>query len=71
MVCYGALQEVATYLAYKAQKDKATGEGDKVLEAIFFFLSRDEAAHVIARGDEEHTGVRFTVHRTREVDVIR
>ena len=45
MACYGALQEAATYLAYKAQKDKAVDEGDKVLEAIFFFLSRDEAAH--------------------------
>jgi acyl-[acyl-carrier-protein] desaturase len=45
MVCYGALQEAATYLAYKAQKDKAVNEGDKVLEAIFFYLSRDEAAH--------------------------
>jgi acyl-[acyl-carrier-protein] desaturase len=45
MVCYGALQEAATYLAYKEQKDKAMGEGDKVLEAIFFYLSRDEAAH--------------------------
>lgn len=45
MACYGALQEAATFLAYKAQKDKAVSEGDKVLEAIFFFLSRDEAAH--------------------------
>jgi acyl-[acyl-carrier-protein] desaturase len=45
MACYGALQESATFLAYKAQKDKAVNEGDKVLEAIFFFLSRDEAAH--------------------------
>jgi acyl-[acyl-carrier-protein] desaturase len=45
MACYGALQEAATYLAYKAQKDKAAAEGDKVLESIFFFLSRDEAAH--------------------------
>jgi acyl-[acyl-carrier-protein] desaturase len=45
MACYGALQEAATFLAYKAQKDKAMNEGDKVLEAIFFFLSRDEAAH--------------------------
>lgn len=45
MACYGALQEAATFLAYKAQKDKAVGEGDKVLEAIFFLLSRDEAAH--------------------------
>src|ERR1700680_5105617 len=45
MACYGALQEAATYLAYKAQKDQAIREGDKVLEAIFAFVSRDEAAH--------------------------
>ena len=45
MACYGALQEAATYIAYKAQKDIAASEGDKVLEAIFFYLSRDEAAH--------------------------
>lgn len=45
MACYGALQEAATYLAYKAQKDLAVLEGDKVLEAIFTFVSRDEAAH--------------------------
>lgn len=45
MVCYGALQEAATFLAYKAQKDQAIREGDKVLEAIFALVSRDEAAH--------------------------
>jgi acyl-[acyl-carrier-protein] desaturase len=45
MACYGALQESATYLAYKAQKDLANKEGDEVLEAIFFHISRDEAAH--------------------------
>jgi acyl-[acyl-carrier-protein] desaturase len=45
MACYGALQEAATFLAYKAQKDLAIVEGDKVLEAIFTFVSRDEAAH--------------------------
>lgn len=45
MACYGALQEAATYLAYKAQKDLAREEGDVVLEAIFTFVSRDEAAH--------------------------
>jgi acyl-[acyl-carrier-protein] desaturase len=45
MACYGALQETATYLAYKAQKDKAQREGDRVLEAIFSYVSRDEAAH--------------------------
>lgn len=45
MCCYGALQEAATYLAYKAQKDRAALENDKTLEAIFFYVSRDEAAH--------------------------
>ncbi len=45
MACYGALQEVATYLAYRARKDAAHSEGDAVLEAIFFHVGRDEAAH--------------------------
>jgi len=45
MACYGALQEAATYLAYKDQKDLAILEGDKVLETIFTLVSRDEAAH--------------------------
>lgn len=45
MACYGALQEAATYLAYKAQKDKARSEGDTVLEAIFGYVGTDEAAH--------------------------
>jgi acyl-[acyl-carrier-protein] desaturase len=45
MACYGALQEGATYAAYKAQREKAREAGDKVLEAIFFYVGRDEAAH--------------------------
>src|SRR5258708_22063331 len=45
MSCYGALQESATYLAYRAQKDRAEVEKDATLEAIFFLLSRDDAAH--------------------------
>lgn len=45
MACYGTLQEAATYLAYKTQKDRAIVEGDKVLAAIFTHVSRDEAAH--------------------------
>ena len=40
-----ALQESATYLAYRAQKDRAEVEKDATLEAIFFLVSRDEAAH--------------------------
>jgi len=45
MWCYGALQESATYVAYKVQKASARRAGDKVLEAIFHFVGRDEAAH--------------------------
>ena len=45
MSCYGALQESATYLAYRAQKDRADQEKDETLAAIFFLVSRDEAAH--------------------------
>jgi len=45
MSCYGALQESVTYLAYRAQKDRAEVEKDPTLEAIFFLVSRDEAAH--------------------------
>lgn len=45
MVCYGALQEGATYAAYKVQKDRARCAGDPVLEAIFHLVARDEAAH--------------------------
>jgi acyl-[acyl-carrier-protein] desaturase len=45
MACYGALQEGATYIAYKQQKDKARCASDSVLEAIFHLVGRDEAAH--------------------------
>jgi acyl-[acyl-carrier-protein] desaturase len=45
MTCYGALQEGATYVAYKVQKDHARRAGDEVLEAVFHFVGRDEAAH--------------------------
>ncbi len=45
MSCYGALQEGATYTAYKAQKEKAELEGDLVLKAIFANVAGDEAAH--------------------------
>ncbi len=45
MVCYGALQEGATYIAYKLQKDKARAAGDTVMEAMFHLVGRDEAAH--------------------------
>jgi acyl-[acyl-carrier-protein] desaturase len=46
MSCYGALQEIATYLIYSAQKDKYLQEGNEALQTIFALVSRDEAAHV-------------------------
>jgi len=45
MACYGALQEGATYVAYRVQRESARCAGDKVLEAIFHLVGRDEAAH--------------------------
>jgi acyl-[acyl-carrier-protein] desaturase len=45
MACYGALQEGATYTAYNQQRSRAHTAGDEVLEAIFFYVGRDEAAH--------------------------
>lgn len=46
MTCYGALQESATFLIYRDQLKKARQEGDEVLEKIYFYVSRDEAAHM-------------------------
>ena len=45
MTCYGALQEGATFTAYNLQRNKARDAGDEVLEAIFLYVGRDEAAH--------------------------
>lgn len=45
MTCYGALQETATYLIYRAARARAVAEHDEVLEHILFFVGRDEAAH--------------------------
>jgi acyl-[acyl-carrier-protein] desaturase len=45
MSCYGALQEGATFTAYNLQRSKAREAGDEVLEAIFLYVGRDEAAH--------------------------
>ncbi|MBD2364922.1 acyl-ACP desaturase [Anabaena minutissima FACHB-250] len=46
MTCYGALQESATFLVYKDRLEKARKEGDEVLEKIYYYLSRDEGAHM-------------------------
>ncbi len=45
MACYGALQEGATFTAYNLQRNRARSAGDEVLEAIFLYVGRDEAAH--------------------------
>ncbi len=45
MACYGALQEGATFTAYNLQRNEARDAGDEVLEAIFLYVGRDEAAH--------------------------
>ncbi len=45
MACYGALQEAVTCIAYRAQREAASRAENPVLEAIFSFISRDEAAH--------------------------
>lgn len=46
MNAYGALQEAATYLIYRAQRQAAIERGDEVLEKMFHFVGRDEAAHL-------------------------
>lgn len=46
MLCYGALQECATYLIYRAQRVLAQQIEDEVLSSIYFYVSRDEAAHM-------------------------
>lgn len=46
MSCYGALQEAATYLIYRAQRENAQERGHQLLERLYFFISRDEAAHM-------------------------
>ena len=38
--CYGALQESATYAAYRQQKDRTRVAGDEVLGAIFLYVAR-------------------------------
>ncbi|MCY4044107.1 MAG: acyl-ACP desaturase [Cellvibrionales bacterium] len=45
MACYGALQEIATYLIYQAQKKRYSDDSNPVLHQIFNLISRDEAAH--------------------------
>jgi acyl-[acyl-carrier-protein] desaturase len=45
MACYGALQEIATYLIYAQQRDGYRRNGNAVLARMFDLIARDEAAH--------------------------
>ena len=45
MACYGALQEIATYLIYASQRDVHRRAGNPVLAKLFDLVARDEAAH--------------------------
>lgn len=45
MACYGALQEIATYMIYASQRDTHRRAGNQVLARLFDLVARDEAAH--------------------------
>ncbi|WP_411888288.1 acyl-ACP desaturase [Hydrocarboniphaga effusa] len=45
MACYGALQEIATYLIYAGQRDHYRRKGNETLARLFELVGRDEAAH--------------------------
>jgi acyl-[acyl-carrier-protein] desaturase len=45
MACYGALQEIATYMIYANQRDNYRRSGNEVLVRLFELVARDEAAH--------------------------
>ena len=45
MACYGALQEIATFMIYMAQRNAYRQSGDEVLTRLFDLVARDEAAH--------------------------
>jgi acyl-[acyl-carrier-protein] desaturase len=45
MVCYGAIQEAATFVIYRKQLAAAEQAQDEVLAAIYRLIARDEAAH--------------------------
>lgn len=45
MACYGALQEVATFMIYVQQRNTYRQLGHEVLARLFDLVARDEAAH--------------------------
>jgi acyl-[acyl-carrier-protein] desaturase len=45
MTFYGVVQEQATFMMYKHQRALAHQRGDLVLDTIYGFIARDEAAH--------------------------
>ncbi|WP_394842380.1 acyl-ACP desaturase [Pendulispora brunnea] len=51
MTIYGCLQEMATFVIYMRQAERAKREGDEVLHGIFRLIGRDEMAHTHFYGD--------------------
>ncbi len=45
MTIYGCLQEMATFVIYMRQADRAKNEGEDALSAIFRIIGRDEMEH--------------------------
>lgn len=45
MACYGALQEIATYMIYASQRETHRRSGNEVLARLYELVARDEAAH--------------------------
>jgi acyl-[acyl-carrier-protein] desaturase len=45
MTFYGVIQEQATFMMYKHQLERAREKNDEVLDAIYGFIAKDEAAH--------------------------
>lgn len=45
LTCYGAVQEMATFVIYRKQLELAQQRGDTVLASIYTHISKDEAAH--------------------------
>jgi acyl-[acyl-carrier-protein] desaturase len=51
MTIYGTLQEMATFVIYMRQAERARQEGERALHAIFRTIGRDEIAHAHFYGD--------------------
>jgi acyl-[acyl-carrier-protein] desaturase len=45
MTIYGVIQEMATFVIYLKQRDRAAGEQCEALHKVYDFIARDEIAH--------------------------